>query len=150
VACLVLPVAVLLLRRPPVLLVLARPLGLRLRDTVFLGWFGPIAVSALLYLTFAEDEGVIDPRLWAAEASSSPPAPSPTASPPPRSPPVPQGRGERVEPYRRAALAGGLASTSLPIRADALGGGPRRGRQCRQLAEGAMVDVRRPPLGVGR
>jgi sodium/hydrogen antiporter len=49
-AAAVLPIAVLLLRRPPVLLALARPLGLRLRDAVFLGWFGPIGVSALFYL----------------------------------------------------------------------------------------------------
>ena len=61
----VLPVAVLLLRRPPVLLALARPLGLRLRDAAFLGWFGPIGVSALFYVTLSEEEGVTDPRLWA-------------------------------------------------------------------------------------
>ena len=63
---LLLPVGVLALRRLPVLLALARPLGLRWRDAVFLGWFGPIGVSALFYLTFSEDEGVADPRLWAA------------------------------------------------------------------------------------
>ncbi|WP_299951159.1 cation:proton antiporter [uncultured Modestobacter sp.] len=60
------PVAVLLLRRLPVLLALTRPLGLRLRDGVFLGWFGPIGVSAVFYLTFSVEEGVADPRLWAA------------------------------------------------------------------------------------
>ncbi|GAA4749803.1 cation:proton antiporter [Modestobacter marinus] len=65
-AALVFPVAVLLLRRPPVLLALMRPLGLQLRDAVFLGWFGPIGVSALFYLSFSEEEGVTDPRLWAA------------------------------------------------------------------------------------
>jgi len=65
-AAVVFPVAVLLLRRLPVLVVLARPLRLRLRDAVFLGWFGPIGVSALFYLVFSEDEGVSDPRLWAA------------------------------------------------------------------------------------
>lgn len=59
-------VTVLLLRRLPVLLLLARPLGLRLRDAVFLGWFGPIGVSALFYLVFSHSEGVTDPRLWAA------------------------------------------------------------------------------------
>ena len=62
----VFPVAVLLLRRLPVLLVLARPLRLRLRDAIFLGWFGPIGVSAVFYLMLSEDEGVSDPRLWAA------------------------------------------------------------------------------------
>lgn len=65
-AAVVFPVLVLLLRRPPVLLVLARPLGLRLRDAVFLGWFGPIGVSALFYLALSADEGVVDSRLWAA------------------------------------------------------------------------------------
>ena len=33
------------------LLLLARPLKLRVRDAVYLGWFGPIGVSALFYLT---------------------------------------------------------------------------------------------------
>ena len=59
-------VAVLLLRRPPVLLALTKPLGLRLRDSLFLGWFGPIGVSAIFYLAHAEHQGVHDPRLWAA------------------------------------------------------------------------------------
>jgi len=44
-------VAVLVLRRLPVLLALSRPLGLRLREAVYLGWFGPIGISALFYLT---------------------------------------------------------------------------------------------------
>lgn len=43
--------ALLLLRRLPVLLLLARPLRLSLRDAVYLGWFGPIGISALFYLT---------------------------------------------------------------------------------------------------
>lgn len=46
-----LAVAVLLLRRLPVLLLLARPLRLRLREALYLGWFGPIGISALFYLT---------------------------------------------------------------------------------------------------
>jgi NhaP-type Na+/H+ or K+/H+ antiporter len=46
-----LAVGVLLLRRLPVLLALARPLRLRLRDALYLGWFGPVGVSALFYLT---------------------------------------------------------------------------------------------------
>lgn len=46
-----LAIAVILLRRLPVLLALARPLRLRLRDALFIGWFGPIGVSALFYLT---------------------------------------------------------------------------------------------------
>lgn len=63
-AAVVLPVAVLLLRRLPVTLALGGLLGLRLRDAVFLGWFGPIGVSALFYLALSEEEGVADPRLW--------------------------------------------------------------------------------------
>jgi NhaP-type Na+/H+ or K+/H+ antiporter len=43
-------VGVLVLRRLPVLLLLARPLRLPVRDAVFLGWFGPIGVSGLYYL----------------------------------------------------------------------------------------------------
>ncbi|MBB1251784.1 cation:proton antiporter [Streptomyces sp. OF3] len=48
---LLLVVAVLLLRRLPLLLAFRRPLGLTWRDAVFLGWFGPMGVSALFYLT---------------------------------------------------------------------------------------------------
>ena len=28
-----------------------RPLGLRIRDAAFLGWFGPVGVAAVFYLT---------------------------------------------------------------------------------------------------
>lgn len=59
-------VAVLLLRRLPVLIALRRPVGLDRLDATFLGWFGPIGVSALLYLTHSEEQGVSDPALWAA------------------------------------------------------------------------------------
>ncbi|MDG4811118.1 cation:proton antiporter [Micromonospora sp. WMMD1120] len=59
-------VAVLLLRRLPVVLALGKPLGLPWRELVFLGWFGPIGVSALFYLTFSADEGAVDPLLWSA------------------------------------------------------------------------------------
>jgi len=47
----VLAVAVLLLRRLPVLLLLRRPLRLGWADAAYLGWFGPVGVSALFYLT---------------------------------------------------------------------------------------------------
>lgn len=47
---LVLVAGILLLRRLPVLLLLARPLHLPRRDWLFLGWFGPIGVSGLYYL----------------------------------------------------------------------------------------------------
>jgi NhaP-type Na+/H+ or K+/H+ antiporter len=46
-----LALAVLALRRLPVLLLLRRPLRLGWADAAYLGWFGPIGVSALFYLT---------------------------------------------------------------------------------------------------
>ena len=58
--------AVLALRRPPLVVGLGRLLGLRLRDAVFVGWFGPIGVSAVFYLAFSLEEGARDPRLFAA------------------------------------------------------------------------------------
>ncbi len=42
---------VLVLRRLPWLLLLHRPLRLPWADALFLGWFGPIGVSAMFYLT---------------------------------------------------------------------------------------------------
>ncbi|MFC7550502.1 cation:proton antiporter [Plantactinospora sp. GCM10030261] len=60
------PAAVLLLRRLPLLLALRRALGLPRRDTVFLGWFGPIGVSALFYLALSHDEGATDRVIWTA------------------------------------------------------------------------------------
>ncbi|WBB91180.1 cation:proton antiporter [Verrucosispora sp. WMMC514] len=59
-------VALLLLRRLPVVLALKPALGMSWRSTVFLGWFGPVGVSALFYLTHSQEHGVADPRLWAA------------------------------------------------------------------------------------
>ena len=58
--------AVLLLRRLPWVLLLAHLLRLHRRDAVFIGWFGPMGVSALFYLTHSIHEGVADPRLFAA------------------------------------------------------------------------------------
>ena len=53
----------LLLRRLPWVLLLRRPLRLAWRDAVFLGWFGPIGVSAVFYLTLLAE------RLPAADAT---------------------------------------------------------------------------------
>lgn len=54
-----LALAVLLLRRLPVLLLLKRPLRLGWADAAYLGWFGPVGVSAIFYLTLeAKDLGV--------------------------------------------------------------------------------------------
>ncbi|MEE1940302.1 cation:proton antiporter [Streptomyces sp. TRM 70361] len=63
---LLLVAGVLLLRRLPVLLALKRPLSLGWRDAVFLGWFGPIGVSALFYLTMEAHRLGVDPTVLAA------------------------------------------------------------------------------------
>jgi len=57
---------VLLVRRPPAVLLLARVLGLRWKDAAFVGWFGPMGVSAVFYLLLSAEEGAGDPRLFAA------------------------------------------------------------------------------------
>jgi NhaP-type Na+/H+ or K+/H+ antiporter len=61
-----LAVAVLVLRRLPILLLLRRPLGLGLPDALHLGWFGPIGVSALFYLTLEADRLGADATVLAA------------------------------------------------------------------------------------
>ncbi|MEV6961681.1 cation:proton antiporter [Streptomyces sp. NPDC051207] len=63
---LLLVLGVLLLRRLPVLLALKRPLLLTWRDAVFLGWFGPIGVSALFYLTMEAHRLGANPLVLAA------------------------------------------------------------------------------------
>jgi sodium/hydrogen antiporter len=57
---------VLFLRRLPVVLALRRPMRATWIHTAWLGWFGPIGVAALFYLGHADEQGVTDPRLWAA------------------------------------------------------------------------------------
>jgi NhaP-type Na+/H+ or K+/H+ antiporter len=61
-----LAVAVLLLRRLPVLLLLRRPLRLGRPDAVHLGWFGPIGVSALFYLSLEAEHLVAGTTVLAA------------------------------------------------------------------------------------
>ncbi|MDT0165387.1 cation:proton antiporter [Actinotalea sp. AC32] len=56
--------AVLVLRRPPLVLAVGRLLGLRLRDTVVVAWFGPVGLSAVFYLAHVRHEGVTDPRVF--------------------------------------------------------------------------------------
>ncbi|MGV0715743.1 cation:proton antiporter [Mycolicibacterium sp. XJ662] len=63
---LVLAVSVLLLRRVPILLALQRPLRLRVRDALYLGWFGPVGVSALFYLTLESDRAGVNETVLAA------------------------------------------------------------------------------------
>ena len=58
--------ALLVLRRLPAVVALRRPLVLDRPAALFYGWFGPIGVAALYYLTHARHQGVVDPRLWAA------------------------------------------------------------------------------------
>lgn len=60
-----LAVAVLLLRRPPVLLLL-KPLLPSLKstkDALFVGWFGPVAVAAIYYASMAEHR-LKEPLVW--------------------------------------------------------------------------------------
>ncbi len=57
---------VLLLRRLPVVWLLRRPLGLGRADAAFLGWFGPIGVSALFYLALEAERLRVDPVVLAA------------------------------------------------------------------------------------
>lgn len=62
----VLVIAVLLLRRLPILIALHRPLRLRWPDTLFLGWFGPVGISAMFYLTLEAERHQVNPTLIAA------------------------------------------------------------------------------------
>lgn len=61
-----LAVGVLLLRRLPLLLLLRRPLTLKTPDALYLGWFGPVGVSALFYLTLEAERIGIDETVLAA------------------------------------------------------------------------------------
>jgi sodium/hydrogen antiporter len=58
--------AALLFRRLPVLLALKRPLQADWTQVIWLGWFGPIGVTALFYLGHADEQGVTDPSVWTA------------------------------------------------------------------------------------
>lgn len=59
-------VGILLLRRLPWVLLLHRPLGYRPAEAVWLGWFGPVGVAAVYYLTSVSIRGVHEPILYAA------------------------------------------------------------------------------------
>ncbi|UOY01940.1 cation:proton antiporter domain-containing protein [Blastococcus sp. PRF04-17] len=61
-----LAVGVLVLRRLPVVLLLRRPLGLGLPDALHLGWFGPIGVSAIFYLSMEAERLGAEPTVIAA------------------------------------------------------------------------------------
>lgn len=59
-------VAVLALRRVPLVLLLRRPLHLPMPDALYLGWFGPVGVSALFYLTLEAERIGVDETVLAA------------------------------------------------------------------------------------
>lgn len=61
-----LAVAVLLLRRLPILLLLKRPLRLGWADVAYVGWFGPVGVSAIFYLTLEAEHLGVSPTVLAA------------------------------------------------------------------------------------
>lgn len=61
-----LAVAVLALRRLPVVLALMRPLHLRAPGAAYVGWFGPVGVSAMFYLTMEADRIGVRPEVLAA------------------------------------------------------------------------------------
>ncbi|NEK86753.1 sodium:proton exchanger [Blastococcus saxobsidens] len=59
-------VGVLLLRRLPAIWLLRRPLRFGRPDAAFVGWFGPIGVSALFYLCLEAERLALDPVVLAA------------------------------------------------------------------------------------
>lgn len=61
-------VAVLVLRRLPVMIGLSPVLPLDRRGIAFYGWFGPMGVAALFFVTLALEEEVAIPELWPAVA----------------------------------------------------------------------------------
>ncbi|NED97039.1 sodium:proton exchanger [Phytoactinopolyspora alkaliphila] len=63
-----LAVAVLVLRRVPLLLLIRRTLKMERPDALYLGWFGPVGVSALFYLTLEADRLGVDPVVLGAGA----------------------------------------------------------------------------------
>ncbi|MEX3314315.1 cation:proton antiporter [Sulfitobacter sp. PS-8MA] len=60
---LVFALAVLILRRPLTLLLLAPMMRLARRDALFFGWFGPMGVAAIYYALHARD-ALQEPRIW--------------------------------------------------------------------------------------
>lgn len=65
---LLLAVAVLALRRLPVVFALMRPLKLAAADAAYLGWFGPVGASALFYLTMEAERLAVAPDVLAVGA----------------------------------------------------------------------------------
>lgn len=61
-----LALAVLVLRRLPVVLALMKPLRLRLHDAAYLGWFGPVGVAAVYYLAMEAERIEVSTEVLAA------------------------------------------------------------------------------------
>lgn len=57
---------VLLFRRLPLLFAVMKPLGLNARGAAYLGWFGPVGVGAVYFLTEEADRAGADPLLLGA------------------------------------------------------------------------------------
>lgn len=62
----ILVIAVLALRRIPIVLLMSRVLRLHIPDALYLGWFGPVGVSALFYLTLEAQRLGANPSVLAA------------------------------------------------------------------------------------
>jgi NhaP-type Na+/H+ or K+/H+ antiporter len=65
-----LTILVVLLRRPPVVALLFPALGksLNVRDSFYIGWFGPIGIAAIYYAAMAEKHAH-DPLIWHAASA---------------------------------------------------------------------------------
>jgi sodium/hydrogen antiporter len=61
-------IAVLALRRIPIVLLMRKALRLGVPDALYLGWFGPVGVSALFYLTLEAERLGVDEKVLAAGA----------------------------------------------------------------------------------
>jgi NhaP-type Na+/H+ or K+/H+ antiporter len=61
-----LALSVMLLRRIPALMLLRRALGIGRADALYLGWFGPVGVSALFYLTLEAQRIGVDETVLSA------------------------------------------------------------------------------------
>lgn len=61
-------IAVLVLRRLPVVLLLRPVLRFDTPTTIFYGWFGPMGVAAIFFATMAHEEHATTPEVWPAVA----------------------------------------------------------------------------------
>lgn len=140
-AAIALALAVLMLRRLPALLLLKRPLNLGWPDALYLGWFGPVGVSAVFYLTLEAEELGLPETVMAAGIMIvvvSTVAHGVTSSARPVALPAPHGR----DPDRTASARG------LALRHAVSGSPPGATRQIEktlQRAPAAMPSARLRP-----